>query len=529
MPDGRIGRFEVPDGTTPEQAQEMIAAQFTQPQDQPTERQPHQIQGDVRQPKNYFRRAVRQVGRTGRNITQGALALPALVGDALTPGQPFSNALAALDDPLLADQTAAERYESAGTRALSGAAMGMGIGGAMMTAPNAVTAGVGRTLADPTLQTSSNLMGAMSSQTAKELGAGPGIQTLAGMAGGVTPGLVSRVGRGITPTPEARRLLDEGVDLTPGQLNPEGKLAQLESASQRIPILGPEIRKTREAALQQWRDSFVKNTAPKGAKIQAKGNVNDVLDEVYESFEPAYDQAKGFPVSAQIMNTGANQSLKSAFNAAVRDPNIAASAASRGKIGSWIQNQLTKPIKTSDDLLSIRSAIRSQMRKIKGTTTDDAVERELLQNAENAVTASLNSQLPAKALKALRETDAQYAKYKVAEDAVYRGGDKGFTPFQAGQAVKSSSDKGAYARGGGLMRDSSSAAAKTFADVNPQTGASLPAIAAGVPLGTLLSPLTLTRTGRQLAAGQRPFQQFLPRGQSAAAQLNIAAQPWVEE
>lgn len=561
-PDGRTFEVEGPEGATQEEALAQVQAQY-----QPQERQPHKIQGNVRQPRQYFRETVRQVGRAGRNIAQGALALPAMVGDAPfvasnalndlvtratgsgIPGHsnylPFSGALQALDDPLLADKTAAERYESSGTRALSGAAMGMGIGGALAGTAGAATQSggyipgmpgayanpaaqqVGATLANPALQTSSNLSGAMSAQTAQELGGGPLVQSLAGMAGGVMPGIATGIARGITPTREAQRMLDEGVDLTPGQLNPEGKLAQIESGSQRIPILGPEIRKAREGALSQWRDSFVKNTAPKGAKIQAKGDVNAVLDEVYDAFGPAYDQAKGVKVIPAIKTQGRGQPLKAAFNAAVRDPSIRASDASRSSVGKWLQNQLTKPISTSDDLLNIRSSIRSEMRKIKGSTTDDMMERELLKNAENAVTASLNSQLPAKALKALRETDAQYAKYKVAEDAVYRGGDKGFTPFQAGQAVKSSSDKGAYARGGGLMRDSSSAAAKTFADVNPQTGASLLAIAAGVPLGTLLSPLTLTRTGRRLAAGQYPWQQQLPQ-QNVAPLGNLLAQPWAE-
>jgi hypothetical protein len=32
MPDGRVGRFQVPEGTTPEQAQQMISAQMGQQQ-----------------------------------------------------------------------------------------------------------------------------------------------------------------------------------------------------------------------------------------------------------------------------------------------------------------------------------------------------------------------------------------------------------------------------------------------------------------------------------------------------------------
>jgi hypothetical protein len=66
MPDGRIGRFEVPEGTTPEQAQKLIAESLGG-QDQ------NQLGRDIG----------RQLGLTARAATTGAAGLPVLAGDAL--------------------------------------------------------------------------------------------------------------------------------------------------------------------------------------------------------------------------------------------------------------------------------------------------------------------------------------------------------------------------------------------------------------------------------------------------------------
>jgi len=66
MPDGRIGRFEVPEGTTPEQAQKLIS-EYLGEQDQ------NQLGRDIG----------RQLGLTARAATTGAAGLPVLAGDAL--------------------------------------------------------------------------------------------------------------------------------------------------------------------------------------------------------------------------------------------------------------------------------------------------------------------------------------------------------------------------------------------------------------------------------------------------------------
>jgi hypothetical protein len=77
-------------------------------------------------------------------------------------------------------------------RSVGGAATGIGVGAGMAGAASPVVSGVGRTLAaNPVLQTTSAVTGALSAEGAKEMGAGPGGQIVAGLAGAVAPSVVA--------------------------------------------------------------------------------------------------------------------------------------------------------------------------------------------------------------------------------------------------------------------------------------------------------------------------------------------------
>lgn len=157
--------------------------------------------------KNDVSGATRAVGRAGRNIGQGALALPAMIGDApattfnaasslagsdMRAPRAFSDSLQALDSPYLQDRSAAERVSSDIQRALAGAATGIGIGSAMTNALSPVAQGVGNTLqAAPIMQGVSATTGATASGLTREHGGGPIAQLAAGIAGGIAPPLIA--------------------------------------------------------------------------------------------------------------------------------------------------------------------------------------------------------------------------------------------------------------------------------------------------------------------------------------------------
>ena len=322
---------------------------------------------------------------------------------------------------------------------------------------------------------------------------------------------------GLPVTPEARTLLNKGVDLTPGQMNPQGNLNAMESDLTKIWGIGPAFAGARKHAETQYKQLLINEAAAPGAKLTPNDDLSAMLDDAYKSFKPAYAPARPYPVQTVgiFPVTGANRTLADDFADAVNDPNILSSDATKSTTAKWLQNQLTKAPKTTGDLIDLRSQVRSKIRSISGTSQDDIATKEILSNAEQALTQSLDNWLPQDVAAQVKAADAQYGKFKIVENAVGKGGDKDFTTFQASKAVREATDKGQYARGSGRLRDLTSAGASTFIDT-PATGVramNLPILIAaaknptlGIPGGLSLAGLTLTKTGRNIASGDTAFQ-----------------------
>lgn len=381
---------------------------------------------------------------------------------------------------------------------LTGGAAGS-LGVANPIAQGAIEGGVqGLLSANPDERTSGALMGA---------GVGAAIPAL-GMG-------VRRAAYGINATPDARMLRDRGIDLTPGQMNPEGLSNTLEQAWSRVPVVGESIRGAREGAEQQFKQSLIEEGVAPNANITRSGDLNAMLSDAYDTYNAAYDSVRHFPV------TGTRTGIARGLAQTADDPAVLADENSRRTVANWLRNQATQLPRSqsleSGDLLNLRSEIRKRIRNV----SDDA-QRDLLQNAETTLTAHLNSQLPQDASAALAATDAQYSRYKVLENALRKGGDRpgGFTPSQFSQAIREATDSGAYARGGGQLRDLATAGASTFQTVMPNTGGrnaaiGIPLAAAiakptvGIPLGAAALGMVGTQTGRALAAGETAPQQLL--------------------
>lgn len=324
-----------------------------------------------------------------------------------------------------------------------------------------------------------------------------------------------RMAYGVNATPEARLLRGRGIDLTPGQMNPEGLSNTLEQAWSRVPVVGESIRGARESAEQQFKQSLIEEGVAPGAAINRSGDLNAMLSDAYDTFDPAYDSVRHFPV------TGTRTGIARGLAQTADDPAVLADENSRRTVANWLRNQATQlpsgQALESGDLLNLRSEIRARIRGV----SDDA-QRDLLQNAEQTLTTHLNGQLPPDAATSLAATDAQYSRYKVLENALRKGGDRpgGFTPSQLSQAIREATDSGIYARGGGQLRDLAAAGANTFQTVMPNTGGrnaaiGIPLAAAvakptvGIPLGAAALGMVGTQTGRALAAGETAPQQLL--------------------
>jgi hypothetical protein len=212
MPDGRIGRFEVPEGTTPEQAQAMIAAQVKA---QPAPKIEAPAPGFGKQLDTAIRDLPRQVGLTARYGAEG-------VGDVLdfvtSPIRAGLNAILPNKAPTQADlvtgaaprqqiegrsgevlanllglpkpQTAGERVVGDATRLLAGGALPIaGAAGALARTPVAAqTAGRGvlqQLAASPGTQMASAAAAGGAGGYTRETGGGPGAQMIASLGAGI--------------------------------------------------------------------------------------------------------------------------------------------------------------------------------------------------------------------------------------------------------------------------------------------------------------------------------------------------------
>ena len=330
-----------------------------------------------------------------------------------------------------------------------------------------------------------------------------------------TAGRVARTAvSGIDMSPAARRLTSEGVELTPGQIAPNGTWAMVEESMMRIPLIGPKVAAARERGWQQTQALIGKEAAPPGYTPPAKTDVRDTYNDLKDAYNTAYDQFKGYPLQPVLMRVqGGNVPLSQAMaipRQAAADPK------SRRYVQSFIDNELGR-IKgrqlTSGDLLTIRSNIRTKLRDMSGNQNFPDAE-SLLQNAEKKATEVLESQLPPDAMKALREVDAKYGNFKVLEDAIVRSKDRpdAFTPAQFSMAVKESTgSKGQYASGGGRMRDIAAESVDVFSPRTPVTGAQQPSQLVGYAAAVPASLIYGDR-GRKLGkvlAGQTDVQRQL--------------------
>lgn len=351
--------------------------------------------------------------------------------------------------------------------------------------------------------------------------AGPDERGEATYLGALTGGAFPAVGAayravraGVRPTESARALTRQGVELTPGQMNPEGMLGQLEETTEALPFVGPMVRGARQEGWRQTQKLVAESAAPPGFASAIPDNPNKAIDALRKGYNQAYKPLEDIAVTPYGLSTG--------FKNAVKDRSTLVKEDDVRSVTRFLKNELTaiqgRGELKSGDLLRIRSNIREQLRARDLTTGSE----RLLINAEKAVTNSLQSQLAPEAMAALKAIDNQYAKFAVFRRAVEKGKDSpaGFTPSQLSTAVKEATDAGEYAAGGGLLRQVSGPAADVFATTQPKTGrmvATLGALGLGGysayqdPTGAALPLAGLgllygTAAGRRAALGQSGLQ-----------------------
>lgn len=202
MPDGRVARFEVPEGTTPEQAQGMMKDYFTGQQDQP-------VATETPAPAQPERPGIldqlkRQAGLTGRYAIEGLGDVAKIIYDPFAAGLNYIPGvnLSAANPSGIPDmlglpkpETPTEKIVGTASRTLASAAPFLKAGQLASTLEGPTKAAVGRLMStQPMTQAASASMAGATGETAKQKGAGPTGQFFASLGGGLSPAMITSFG-----------------------------------------------------------------------------------------------------------------------------------------------------------------------------------------------------------------------------------------------------------------------------------------------------------------------------------------------
>lgn len=519
LPDGRKHTYEgVPDNVTQEQAQARAAEEFgsqaIQPNTPEAAAMTHTVSspaGEQRGPTPFtidkstgkvrpltgMEKAVYGFGLGARNIALNTgemlgLTSPERVREAQAEGAPITGRFPG-NVGAFAGETAALLP------------VGMGVGGAV-TKFGLPARGV--------------LAGAAEGAAQGAVAAGPDDRMGGLMTGAVTGAalpsaarMAQILGRGMEVTPNARRLMRRGVELTPGQMKPEGNWGMIEEVLQAVPVIGPKIREARGRGWTQTQNVIAQEAAPPGVKLKPRQDPQDMFRDLADAYDAAYDVGKGYPMLPVIRPaTGPDVPLSQALQV----PRGAKGTDEGRKYAASVLNNELSSIKglgsklSSDDLLAMRSRIRAEVRDLRKRPNAPLGADDILTNAEQKITAALDSQLPPNVVQQVRAIDAKYGNFKVLEDALNRAIDRpeGFTPAQFSQAVRAgTASRMGYAAGGGRMRDVSRAASDVFTPRQAPTGRQLAALLAAGGTAAIGGPATQAAGVGILGAGALPYMQ----------------------
>lgn len=194
MEDGRIARFEVPDGTTPEQAQQAIAAQLGQQKQAPAPAARAKPFGE--QLNDAIGDVPRQVGLTARHAVEGVgEVFDTFVGNPLRTlaapilgNKPTARTGAELADLVSLPQprTAKERMVGDAARLVAGGAGTLGAASKVAQGASGATQAVARMLAsNPAQQLTSAGAAGLAGGYTRETGGNDGAQLIASLVAGV--------------------------------------------------------------------------------------------------------------------------------------------------------------------------------------------------------------------------------------------------------------------------------------------------------------------------------------------------------
>jgi hypothetical protein len=305
----------------------------------------------------------------------------------------------------------------------------------------------------------------------------------------------------VTPTPEAKALMDQGVELTVGRMNPDTTVGQLEEKAAQQNMGGTRIRKMREQADSQYFHNEIDNVAkqisrstPEGGNYEppAPGRPWQRHSAIRDMFSTEYTAlGKGHQVYPAIHANGNGMPLQGtantpgAFDEIFQIKGILPSAKEVAKQyiddglgllkGGTVRPGVVSKVDASD-IMEQRSFYREQAHKHRtGDTAVDGDIARLMDAAADKLTATLESQLPPEAVAKDRELSKAYSDFMTTRLASGRSGLEGeATPTKVGAAIRSRVGEKAWELGaGGDIRRRAEAAERVLAPRTVPTGSLL--------------------------------------------------------
>lgn len=343
-----------------------------------------------------------------------------------------------------------------------------------------------------------------------------------GIAGAVTAPLTYGLSRVINPqsSDEVKMLREAGVTPTPGQmLGGRAKLAEEKAAS--IPILGSAIKAGQTRANEQFNAAAVNRALAPVNEVLPKGTTGyEAIQFAEKTLRSKYDDALS-AIGPVRLDQQLSVDLRGVYGQLSTLPKDKADQFAR-IVQKEIGDRAASGTLTPEAMKAAESNIGKQAKAyLRNDDFDVRQLGEALDSAQDALRAMVQRQAPPQAADALKAANTGWANFKrVQRAASYVGAEDGaFNPSQLHSAVKAtdrSKDHAAFARGGALMQDLSSAGKKVLANQIPNSGTTdrlLGAAALGAPmvdptgtsLATLLglggASLLYTPTGQRAAAG----------------------------
>lgn len=351
-----------------------------------------------------------------------------------------------------------------------------------------------------------------------------GLQTGVGaVAGGVIPVAGAGLARIIKPktSPEAAKLLDEGVTPTPGQIL-GGRWQVAEDKLTSLPIVGDAISSARRTSLDEFNKAAYKRALdPIGGKVP-KDVGRDGVAAVREQIGKAYDDL--LPKVSFKADDEFVQGMNNLRTLAGELPEQQAKQFEK-IVATHLQGKMTpQGLMNGARLKEVESELG---RLAKGYKSDAGFDNRQLGNAvselQNLIRQNLVRTNPQHA-DALTKANTAWSRYTRLRDAASRQGsaDGKFSPAQLSAAVRGQDKtvgKRAFSEGTALMQDLSDAGKSVLASKYPDSGTAGRAwLGAGtLGLGTVFSPPALVGLG----AASLPY---LPGGRQAIAGL-LARRP----